>query len=444
MASPNRVSSTVPFAATCSPASRRRVLAGLWVGLIATTLLVGCDGQQPAGSGPGGPGTQGRPQVGVVTVHPQSVAITAEMPGRTVASLVAEVRPQVGGIIKERLFEEGAEVKAGDGLYQIDPASYQATYDSAVASQQKAEAAVPSAQSKVDRYEGLIKQNAVSKQDYDDAIASLAQAKAEVAGAKADVDTARINLNYTRITAPIGGRIDKSTLTPGALVTASQDTALTTIRTLDPINVDVTQSSTNLLNLRQAIRDGRIKISGDSVQVRLMLDNGQLYPLPGTLEFTSAYVDTTTGTYGVRAQFPNPDRLLLPGMYVRAIIEEGVAPNSYLVPQRGVTRNTKGEPVALVVTADNKVEQRVLSVGRSVGNNWLVDTGVKDGDRVIVEGSQFARPGQDVTPVDVVVDETTGEVRERGQQSAAPAASEAVAQGEARTGAAGAGTSTAN
>ncbi|MDR6954970.1 membrane fusion protein (multidrug efflux system) [Ancylobacter sp. 3268] len=432
MASPNRRSSAVPFTASSSPASRRRVLAGLGAGLLATTLLAGCDSQQQAGSGPGGPGTQGRPQVGVVTLHPQSVAITAEMPGRTVASLVAEVRPQVGGIIKQRLFEEGAEVKAGDALYQIDPASYQATYDSAVASQQKAEAAVPSAQSKVDRYAGLIKQNAVSKQDYDDAIASLAQANAEVAGAKADVDTARINLNYTRITAPIGGRIDKSTLTPGALVTASQDTALTTIRTLDPINVDVTQSSTNLLNLRQAIRERRIKISGDQVQVRLKLDNGEMYPLAGTLEFTSAYVDTTTGTYGLRAQFPNPDRLLLPGMYVRAIVEEGVAPDSYLVPQRGVTRNTKGEPVALVVNADNKVEQRVLSVGRSVGNSWLVDTGVKDGDRVVVEGSQFARPGQDVTPVDVVVDETTGEVRERGQQSAAPAAS------------AGAGTATAN
>ncbi|WP_369807112.1 efflux RND transporter periplasmic adaptor subunit [Ancylobacter radicis] len=394
------------------------MLAGLWVGFIAVTLLAGCDGEQPAGGA--GPGAQGRPQVGVVTAHPQSVAITAEMPGRTVASLVAEVRPQVGGIIKTRLFEEGAEVKAGDALYQIDPASYQATYDSAVASQQKAEASVPSAQSKVERYEGLIKQNAVSKQDYDDAVASLAQAKAEVAGAKADVDTARINLDYTRITAPIGGRIDKSTLTPGALVTASQDTALTTIRTLDPINVDVTQSSTNLLNLRQAIRDGRIKISGDNVQVRLKLDNGQIYAHPGTLEFTSAYVDTATGTYGVRAQFPNPDRLLLPGMYVRAIIEEGVAPNSYLVPQRGVTRNTKGEPVALIVNADNKVEQRVLSVSRSVGNNWLVDSGIGDGDRVVVEGSQFARPGQDVTPVDVVVDETTGEVRDRGQQSTAP------------------------
>lgn len=415
-------------------------LARIPVLVLFAVALAACDGKDNTGLPV--PGAQGRPQVGVVTVHPQSVAITAEMPGRTSASLVAEVRPQVGGIIKERLFQEGGEVKAGDPLYQIEPASYQAAYDSAVASLQKAEAAVPSAEAKVERYAGLIKQNAVSKQDNDDAVASLAQAKAEVAAARASVDTARINLDYTRITAPIGGRIDKSALTPGALVTASQDTALTTIRTLDPINVDVTQSSTNLLNLRQAIRDGRIKISGDRVQVRLKLDNGQLYPLPGTLEFTSAYVDTTTGTYGVRAQFPNPDRLLLPGMYVRAIIEEGVAPNSYLVPQRGVTRNTKGEPVALVVNADNKVEQRVLSVERSVGNSWLVDTGVKDGDRVIVEGSQFARPGQDVTPVDVVVDETTGEVRERGQQSTAPAGSAAVAQGAARADAAG--ISTAN
>ena len=400
-------------------ASFRPARSALLPSTLALLLaLVGCDGRE-AGQ-PQGPGAQGRPQVGVVTVRPQSVAITAEMPGRTTASLVAEVRPQVGGIITSRLFEEGSEVKAGDALYQIDPASYQAAYDSAVASQQKAEAAVPSAQSKVERYQGLIKQNAVSKQDYDDAVASLAQAKADVAAAKADVDTARINLDYTRITAPIGGRIDKSTLTPGALVTASQDTALTTIRTLDPINVDVTQSSTNLLNLRQAIREGRIKISGDRVQVRLELDNGETYAHPGTLEFTSAYVDTTTGTYGVRAQFPNPDRLLLPGMYVRAVIEEGVAPDSFLVPQRGVTRNSKGEPVALVVNADNKVEQRVLAVSRSVGNNWLVDDGITDGDRVIVEGSQFARPGQDVTPVDVVVDESTGEVRDRGQQSAAP------------------------
>ncbi|MBS7538237.1 efflux RND transporter periplasmic adaptor subunit [Ancylobacter lacus] len=400
--------------------------------LLAAALLAGCN---PSQQGGGPPGANGRPEVGVVTVHPQSVAITAEMPGRTTASLVADVRPQVGGIITSRLFEEGSEVKAGDALYQIDPASYQASHDSAAASLAKAQAAVPSAQAKVERYQGLIKQNAVSKQDYDDAVASLDQARADVASAKASLDTATINLAYTRITAPIGGRIDKSSLTPGALVTASQDTALTTIRTLDPINVDVTQSSTNLLNLRQAIREGRIKVAGEGVKVRLKLDNGTLYPLPGTLEFSSSYVDQTTGTYGVRAQFPNPDRLLLPGMYVRAIIEEGVSPDSFLVPQRGVTRNTKGEPVALVVNADSKVEQRVLTVSRSVGNNWLVDTGIHDGDRVVVEGSQFVRPGQDVTAVDVVVDDTTGEVRERGQQSAAPAAPGA-AQASAQAGAA--------
>ncbi len=403
-------------------------LAKVSVPVLLALALVGCDGKDNAG--PRTSGAPGRTQVGVVTVHPQSVAITAELPGRTSASLIAEVRPQVGGLIKERLFQEGGEVKAGDPLYQIEPASYQATYDSAVASLQKAEAAVPSAEAKVERYAGLIKQNAVSKQDNDDAIASLAQAKAEVAAARASVDTARINLGYTRITAPIGGRIDKSALTPGALVTASQDTALTTIRTLDPINVDVTQSSTNLLNLREAIREGRIKINGDNVSVRLRLDNGSMYPHPGTLEFSSAYVDETTGTYFVRAQFPNPERLLLPGMYVHAIVEEGVAPNSFLVPQRGVTRNTKGEPVALVLSAENKIEQRVLTVGRSVGNNWLVEAGIGDGDRVVVEGSQFVRSGQDVTAIDVVVDDTTGEVKERGQQSAAPT-SGTIAEGGA-------------
>jgi len=411
-------------------------LAKVSVPALLALALVGCDGKDNAGSN--GPSAQGRTQVGVVTVHPQSVAITAELPGRTSASLIAEVRPQVGGLIKERLFKEGGEVKAGEPLYQIEPSSYQAAYDSAVASLQKAEAAVPSAEAKVERYTGLIKQNAVSKQDYDDAIASLAQAKADVAAARASVDTARINLEFTKITAPIGGRIDKSALTPGALVTASQDTALTTIRTLDPINVDVTQSSTNLLNLREAIREGRIKISGDNVAVRLKLDNGTTYPHAGRLEFSSAYVDETTGTYSVRAQFPNPERLLLPGMYVHAVVEEGVAPNSFLVPQRGVTRNTKGEAVALVANAQNKIEQRVLTVARSVGNSWLVEAGIGDGDRVVVEGSQFVRTGQDVTAIDVVVDDTTGEVRERGQQSGTPTS------GAIATSGAGASTSTPN
>lgn len=352
-------------------------------------------------------------EVSVVTLHPQSVTITAELPGRTVASLVAEVRPQVSGIIQKRLYEEGSEVEAGEALYKIDPATYQAAYDSAVADLQKAQAAVPSAQAKVERYQGLIKQKAISKQDLDDAVATLAQAKADVAAAKASVETAKINLAYTEIKAPIPGRVGKSSLTPGALVTANQDTVLTTIRTLDPINVDVTQSSTNLLNLIQSVNEGKIKLSGDNVSVKLKLENGTVYPLDGKLEFAEASVDETTGTYILRAEFPNPDRLLLPGMYVRAIVEEGVAENSFLVPQRAVSHNTKGEAVAVFVGADGKVEQRVLEIGDNVGNNWLVNSGVEDGDRVIVEGTQRVRVGQDVTAVEVTIDETTGEVRER-------------------------------
>ncbi|RWC45520.1 MAG: efflux RND transporter periplasmic adaptor subunit [Mesorhizobium sp.] len=384
--------------------------------LCAVFALVGCT-EQTANNAPASAAS--RPEVSVVTVHPQSVAITAELPGRTVASLIAEVRPQVDGIIQSRLFKEGSEVAKGDPLYQIDPASYQAAYDSAVASQQKAEASVPSAQAKFERYAGLIKQNAISKQDYDDAVASLAQAKADVASARASVESARINLDYTRITAPIGGRIDKSSLTPGALVTANQDTVLTTIRTLDPINVDVTESSTNLLNLRQAIAEGRLKFNGSGISVKLKLDNGTVYSQTGKMEFAEANVSETTGTFSLRAEFPNPDRLLLPGMYVRAVVEAAVAPNSYLVPQRAVTRNAKGEATAMVVNAEGKVEERILAVRNSVGNNWLVESGVSDGDRVIVEGTQLVRAGALASPVEATIDETTGEVTER-QSSAAP------------------------
>lgn len=349
----------------------------------------------------------------MVTLHPQSVTITAELPGRIVASQEAEVRPQITGIIQKRLFEEGREVAERAPLYQIDPAPYQAAYDSAVATWQKAEAAVPSAKAKLERYQELVKQNAVSKQDLDDAKAALGQARADVATAKANVETARINLDYTTIKAPIGGRTDKSSLTPGALVTASQTVVLTTIRTLDPVYVDVTQSSTNLLNLRQAIDEGRIKLSGPDVSVKLKLENGTIYPLSGKLEFAEANVNTATGTFTVRATFPNPKRVLLPGMYVRAIVEEGVAPNSFLVPQRAVTRNTKGEATAMFLGRDDKIEERVLTTGRSVGHNWLVTGGVKDGDRVIVEGTQLVRAGQLAAGAEVTIDETTGEVRER-------------------------------
>ncbi|RUV61951.1 efflux RND transporter periplasmic adaptor subunit [Mesorhizobium sp. M5C.F.Ca.IN.020.29.1.1] len=395
-----------------------------WAGMLCAALLLAACSQEQSNA-PAGMGGVGKPEVGVVTLHPQSVAITAELPGRTAASLVAEVRPQVDGIIRQRLFQEGAEVVAGQPLYLIDPASYQAAYDSAVAARQKAEAAVPTAQAKFDRYAGLLKQNVVSKQDYDDAAATLAQAQADVASAKASVETAKISLNRTSITAPIAGRIDKSTLTPGALVTANQETVLTTIRALDPINVDVTQSSTNLLNLRQAINDGRLKFSGTNVSVKLKLDNGTIYAQNGKLEFAGANVDQSTGTFALRAQFSNPNRLLLPGMYVRAIVEEGVAQNSFLVPQRGVSRNAKGEATAMVVNAEGKVETRVLAVRNSVGNNWLVDSGVGDGDRVIVEGMQLVRPSGDATAVEVTIDEATGEIEER-QSSAAPAPMQAA------------------
>ncbi|TRL41222.1 efflux RND transporter periplasmic adaptor subunit [Rhizobium straminoryzae] len=388
-------------------------------GALAVVSLIALAGCSDGGQQSGPPTANVRPQVSVVTLHPQAVVLTADVPGRTAASLVAEVRPQVTGIIRARNFREGSEVKAGDVLYEIDPAVYQATYDSAVAALKKAEAAVPSAQAKVDRYRSLTSQDAVSRQDLDDAASTLAQAQAEVAAEKAAVDSARINLDYTKIRAPISGRIDASSVTVGALVTEAQTTALATINQLDPINVDVTQSSTDLLELRRAIASGQIKSSGTNVSVALRLEDGSRYDEAGAFQFAEASVAATVGTVTARATFPNPDRLLLPGMYVRATIEEGVAPNSFLVPQRAVTRNLKGAPVAFFVDADGTVHQREISVRRSVGNSWLVAGGVTDGDRVVVEGGQRIRDGQAVTAAEVQIDEATGDIRQVA--SAAPA-----------------------
>lgn len=392
---------------------RPMLLAGA---AVLGTALAGCNSEKAAVPPP-----QPQAQVSVVVLRSKPVAISAELPGRVAASLVAEVRPQVGGLIKSRLFREGSEVKAGDLLYEIDPAPYQAALDSAVATLAKAEASVPNAQAKVDRYRDLIRQNAISKQDNDDAVAALAQAQADVASAKANLDTARINLGFTKVTAPIGGRVDRSTLTPGALVTANQTTALTTIRQLHPINVDVIQSSTNLLKFRSAVADGRLKLSGPNVAVKLKLDTGTEYAQSGQLEFAEANIDQTTGTFTVRAEFPNPDRLLLPGMFVRAVIQEGVAENSFLLPQRAVARNTRGEATAKFVGADGKVEERVIVTSRSVGNSWLVGQGVKDGERVIVEGAQLVRPGQTVTGNEVTIDEASGELKAANRQAALPA-----------------------
>ncbi len=384
--------------------------------LLLAALLAACNSEKAAAPPP-----QPQLQISVVTLHPQPVAITAELPGRVSASLIAEIRPQVNGIIKSRLFREGSEVKAGDVLYEIDPAPYQAALDSAVAAQHKAEAAVANAQVRADRYRELLQRNAGSKQDADDAAATLGQAQADVAAAKANVEAARINLAYTKVTAPIDGRIDKSALTQGALVTANQAAVLTTIRKLDPINVDVTQSSTNLLKFRNDIASGRLKFTGPNVAVKLKLDTGDAYAQSGKLEFAEANIDETTGTFTVRAEFPNPERLLLPGMFVRAVIQEGIAENSFLLPQRAVGRNTKGEATAKFVSAEGKVEERVLTTRRHIGNNWLVDSGVKDGERIIVEGGQLVRAGQSVTVNEVSVDEATGELKSANRRAELPA-----------------------
>lgn len=326
------------------------------------------------------------PEVGVVTIHAKATTLTAELPGRTSPYRISEVRPQVNGIITKRLFTEGSEVKAGQPLYQIDPAPYQAAYNNATA-------ALMTNRSKAERYRALLRANAVAPQDYDDALAAYKQASA-------NVQSAKINLAYTQITAPISGRVGISTVTEGALVTSGQTTALTTIQMLDPIYVNIPQSSTQLLGLRQAIAAGRIdKTTPQVTSISLTLEDGTRYPLAGKLQFTDVTVDPGTGAVTLRAIFPNPQRLLLPGMYVRARIDEGVVPNAILAPQQGVSRGTKGEPTAWVVNAKNQAELRTLEVSRSVGSDWLVTSGLKDGDRLVVEGIQNLRPGIPVRPV---------------------------------------------
>ncbi len=376
---------------------RRRAPIITIIGMLAGYLaLSGCAKQSAAvAKGPGGP-----PEVGVVVIQPQRVALTTELAGRTSAHLIAEVRPQVGGIIQKRLFTEGTDVKAGEVLYQIDPASYQAAYNSAKAALARVEANLIPARLKSERYKDLVKINAVSQQDYDDATAALKQAEADVEAGKAALETARINLAYTKVTAPISGRIGRSSVTNGALVTASQPAALATIQDLSSIYVDVTQSSAELLRLKRNLASGLLKSNGAAqTKVKLLLEDGSAYPLAGTLKFSEVTVDQSTGSITLRAIFPNPKQTLLPGMFVRAILEEGVSNQAILVPQRGVTRNPAGNAMVLVVGSDEKVAPRVIKVDRTVGDNWLVSEGLKAGDRVILEGLQKARPG---TPVKAV------------------------------------------
>jgi membrane fusion protein (multidrug efflux system) len=382
------------------------------------------------------------PEVATVSVQTEQVVLTTDLPGRTSAYAMAEIRPQVGGIIQKRLFEEGAEIQAGQLLYQIDPAALQAAYDNAAATlaaarrgTERARAALAvsragvvrqravleNARTNRKRFEDLLAEGAVSASQRDQAATeadvaeatllateaqvesdreAVATAEAGIKQAEAAVETARINLGYARVTAPIGGRIGKSEVMVGALVTAGQPTALATIQQLDPIYVDVTQSSANLLRLRQSFESGRLRGNGDKqAKVKLLLEDGTLYPLEGTLKFSDVTVDPSTGSFILRTVFPNPRHLLLPGMYARAVVQEGLVEQAILVPQQSVSRDPKGKPIALVVDGAEKVAQRTVVVDRAVGDKWLVSDGLKPGDRLIVEGLQKARPGASVKAV---------------------------------------------
>ncbi|QYK05179.1 efflux RND transporter periplasmic adaptor subunit [Shewanella zhangzhouensis] len=329
-----------------------------------------------------------------VTAAPQNIMV--ELPGRSRAFLEAEVRPQVSGIIMERNFVEGREVKEGQSLYKIDDATYKATLESAKADLASAQASLASAKARAARYEKLVKTNAISKQDFDEADAAYKEALARVKVAEAQLHTANINLNYTEVQAPISGRIGKSSVTPGALVTANQGQILATIQQLDPINVDITQSSAQLLALKSKLKAGKLQ-AADNAEVQLVLEDGTTYEHKGKLQFAEVSVDENTGSVILRAEFPNPDNVLLPGMYVRAMLNTGVDPNAILVPQKAITRNTRGEAVAMVVNAENKVEARTVTTAEVINHQWRITSGLNAGDKLIVEGLQKIRPGAPVT-----------------------------------------------
>jgi len=353
--------------------------------LLAITVLLGaCQKQEENQQQGPGSEEQGPPKVGVVTLKAEHFVLTTELPGRTAAYRIAEVRPQVNGIIEKRLFEEGAEVKAGQQLYQIDDDVYQATLKSAQAS-------ALASRSLADRYGILVKERAVSQQEFDEARASSLQAQAAL-------DQAQINVRYTKVLAPIAGRIGRSAFTEGALVSNGQAQELATIQQLDPIYVDVTQPARDMLNLRRDLEAGRLESGGENAaKVTLTLEDGSVYPLDGKLEFSEVSVDSSTGSVTLRAVFPNPDEMLLPGMFVHAKLVEGAKSNAILAPQQGITRTPRGTATALVVNAENKVEKREVETERTVGNRWLINSGLNDGDRLITEGLQFVKPGAEVS-----------------------------------------------
>lgn len=378
--------------------------------LSGSLALTGCDDKQAQ------QGAAHTPEVGVVTLKTEPLQITTELPGRTSAFRIAEVRPQVSGIILKRNFTEGGEIKAGESLYQIDPATYQASYDSAKGDLAKAQAAAKIAQVTVNRYQKLVGTQYISKQDYDTALADAQQANAAVVAAKAAVETARINLAYTKVTSPINGRIGKSSVTEGALVQNGQADALATVQQLDPIYVDVTQSSNDFLRLKQELTSGALKQVDGKAKVDLVTQDGIKYSQSGTLEFSDVTVDQTTGSITLRAVFPNPDHTLLPGMFVRAKLEEGINPTALLVPQQGVTRTPRGDASVMLVGEGDKVEVRQITATQAIGDKWLVTDGLKTGDRVIITGLQKVRPGAQVKAQEVTSDAQ--------QQTAGNAASE--------------------
>jgi membrane fusion protein, multidrug efflux system len=431
-------------------------MRGLILGtLVVGLFLCGCDRPKQSQRPPS------PPEVATVTVSTQSVVLTTELPGRTSSYLVAEIRPQVNGLIQERLFKEGSDVKAGQVLYQIDPAPFQAAFDNAAANvtamkktADRAQAALGAsiagvtrqqatlelARTNRGRFEEAFKDRAVSASERDQAVTeaqvaeatlrvaqaqvesdrkAVAVAEAAIQQAEAALETARINLGYTRITAPISGRIGRSNVTVGAIVTAYQPLALSTIQQLDPIYVDVRQSTTELLRLERNLNHGRLnQDGGNRNKVRLVLENGTVYPMEGALQFRDITVDQTTGSVILRAVFPNPEGVLLPGMFVRAVVEEGINERAILVPQQAVSRNPKGNPFALIVDAEGKAEQRVLTLDRAIGDKWLVSAGLAPGDRVIVEGTQRVRPGAPVKQVPFGVEER---VEEKHGKTAQPA-----------------------
>ncbi len=391
-------------------------MAPLALALILSACGSGGESQQQQAA------PQGPPQVGFVTVQPQPVTLTTELPGRTAPYETSDVRPQVNGLILARLFQEGDYVRQGQPLYRVDPAPYQAAVASARAALARAQASIASTRNLARRYGELVKINAISRQEYENAVTGAQQAEADIAAQRAALQQAQIDLSRTTIRAPISGRIGRSVFTTGALVSAAQANALATIQRLDPIYVDIQQSSADLLKLRQQVIDGDLSRGGNAARVRLKLEDGSIYPIEGTLKFADVTVDPATGTQAIRAVFANPRSLLLPGMYVRAELVEGTKSNGILVPQRAVTRDPKGAATVLVIGADGKLAPRPLKTERTVGDQWLVTGGLNPGDKIVVEGAQMLQPG---TPVKGYQwkPQAAGQAGGQAPQGAAPAGS---------------------